>query len=78
MTSVVAKIVDDVKQLDKAELDELLAWLAEYELSQMDAWDREIERDSRPGGRLGKLVERARRDISEGRTRPLDEVLNNP
>jgi len=43
----------------------------------MDAWDREIELDSRPGGRLEAVMQRARRDIAEGRTRSLDDVLDN-
>jgi hypothetical protein len=78
MTAAVERIVDDVQRLERHELDELLAWLADYELAEMDEWDREIERDSRPGGPLQKLLDRARQDAAEGRTRPLDEVLDNP
>ena len=34
MTVAVEKIVDEVKSLPKAQQEELLAWLAEYELQQ--------------------------------------------
>ena len=77
MTTAVQKIVDEVRQLRKAELDELLAWLADYQLSEMDAWDQEIAADSLPGGRLEGVLRRVRRDVAEGRTRPLDEVFDN-
>lgn len=77
MTATLERIVNQVKLLDRREHAEFLAWLADYELSTMDGWDREIERDSGPGGRLSELIGRARRDISEGRTKPLDEFLDN-
>jgi hypothetical protein len=78
MTAAVEKIAAEVKSLPKAELDEFLAWLAEYELQQPDQWDKEMERDSQPGGRLQALMNRARADIAAGRTKPLDELLDNP
>ena len=77
MTAIVEKIADEVKSLPRAQLDELLAWLAEYELQQPDEWDVGMERDSQPGGRLQDVIDRARRDIAVGRTKPLDEVLDN-
>ncbi len=43
MTAAVEKIAAEVKSLPKAELDEFLAWLAEYELQQPDQWDEEME-----------------------------------
>jgi hypothetical protein len=36
-----------------------------------------MDRDSQPGGRLHDLIDRARADIAAGRTKPLDEVLDN-
>ena len=42
-----------------------------------DAWDMEIARDSKPGGRLECVLERVRKDINEDRTKPLDEPLDN-
>jgi hypothetical protein len=77
MTAIVERIADEVRSLPRAQLDELLAWLAEYEIQQPDEWDKVIERDSQPGGRLQELMDRARNDIAAGRTKPLDEVLDN-
>ena len=59
----------------RAQLDELLAWLADDELQQPDEWDKAMERDSQPDGRLQGVIDRARKDIAAGRTKPLDEVL---
>ena len=77
MTATVEKIADEVKSLPRAQLDEFLAWLAEYELQQPDEWDKEMERDSRPGGRLQDVIDRAGKHIAAGRTKPLDEILDN-
>ena len=77
MTAVVEKLVDEVRSLPRAQLDEFLAWLAEYELRQPDDWDREMERDCLPDGRLQDVIDRARKDIAAGRTKPLDEILND-
>ena len=77
MTETVGRIVDQVKQLRQDEYEELLDWLAERQASEMDAWDKELERDSRPGGRLQAVMNRVRKDIAAGRTKPLDEVLDN-
>jgi hypothetical protein len=77
MTATVQKIAEEVRSLPRAQLDELLAWLADYELQQSDEWDKAMERDSQPGGRLQELIDRAREDIAAGRTKPLDEVLDN-
>ncbi len=77
MTATVEKIADEVKALPGNELDEFLSWLAEYELAHPDRWDKEIERDSQPGGRLNAVLERVRGDIAAGRTRQLVEVIDN-
>jgi hypothetical protein len=77
MTQVVQKLAEQVKSLPRKELDEFLSWLAEFELEQEDTWDREIERDSQPGGKLDAVLRRVRRDVAEGRTKPLDEVLDD-
>lgn len=77
MTADVEKIAEQVKALPEEERDEFLSWLAEFELQQLDDWDKEIARDSQPGGRLDHVLKRAIKDISEGRTKPLDEVLDN-
>jgi len=77
MTAKVQKIVDQVKALPQHEREEFLSWLADFELEHSDDWDDEIARDAQPGGRLEGVLKRARRDIAEGRTKPLDEILDN-
>ena len=77
MTLAVEKIANEVKLLQRQELDEFLAWLADYELEQFDEWDEEVHRDSQPGGRLQIVLDRVRDDISAGRTKSLDEIINN-
>lgn len=59
-------------------MDEMPRPVTDCELQQPDDWDREMERDSQPGGRLQDVIDRARKDIAAGRTKPLDEVLDNP
>lgn len=77
MTALVEKIAGQVQALPERDFDEFLSWLADYELAHPDRWDREIERDSQPGGRLDAVLKRVRSDIAAGRTKPLDEVINN-
>jgi hypothetical protein len=77
MTATVEKIAGEVQALPKKELDEFLSWLADYELANPDRWDKEIERDSQPGGPLDAVLKRVRSDIAAGRTKPLDEVIDN-
>ena len=48
MTAAVEKIVDQVRQLRRGELNELLSWLANYEDPETAAWDLEVAEDSRP------------------------------
>ena len=77
MTATVEKIADKVIALPEKELDEFLSWLADYELAHPDRWDKEIEADSQPGGRLDAVLKRVRADIVAGRTKPLDEIIND-
>ena len=77
MTTRVEQIAEQVKSLPISEREELLAWLADFELGQVDAWDEEVARDSQPGGRMQRVIDRVRCDIAEGRTKPLDEVIDN-
>lgn len=77
MTRIVEEIAARVKSLSKGELEEFLSWLGEYELEHSDQWDEEIERDSQEGGRLSSVLDRVRADIASGKTRPLDEVIDN-
>jgi len=78
MTTKVQQIAEQVKALPEQEMDEFLSWLADYEAEHADQWDQEIARDTQPGGRLQTLLDRVKRDIAEGRTKPLDEILDNP
>jgi len=77
MTAKVKKIVEQVMALPQDEREEFLSWLADFEADHIDDWDKEIASDSQPRGRLEGVLERVRKDIAEGRTKPLDEVLDN-
>ena len=77
MTTRVEQIAEQVKSLPLSEREELLAWLADFELGQVDAWDDEMARYSQPGGRMQRVIDRVRRDIAQGRTKPLGEVIDN-
>ena len=77
MTVSVRRIAEQVEALPASEFDEFLSWLADHELRHLDDWDRQIERDSQPGGRLEAALDRARTDIAEGRPGPLDEIIDN-
>jgi hypothetical protein len=77
MTTRVEQIAEQVKSLPLSEREELLAWLADFELGQVDAWDEEMARDSQPGGRMQRVIDRVRRAIAQGRTKPLGEVIDN-
>ena len=77
MTATVEKIAGEVQALPEKELEEFLSWLADYGLAHPDQWDRQVERDSQPGGRLDAVLKRVRSDIAAGRTKSLDEVINN-
>jgi hypothetical protein len=77
MTNRVEQIAEHVKSLSVSEREELLSWLAEFELSQADSWEAEITRDTQPGGRMQRVLDRVRRDIAEKRTMLLDQVIDN-
>jgi hypothetical protein len=77
MTNRVEQITEQVKTLSVSEREELLSWLAEFELGQADAWDAEIARDTQPGGRMQRVLDCVRRDIAENRTKPLHQVINS-
>ena len=77
MTAKVEKIAEQVKALPEDEREEFLSWLVDFEIEHSDDWDKEIARDSQPGGRLERVLRRVRKDIAEGRTKPLNEILDN-
>jgi len=70
----VAELIDAVKELSEEQKGEFLERLTEIDFD--DAWDRQIEADAK-AGRLDVLWQQALEDIEAGRTKPLDEVLNN-
>ena len=77
MSTRVEQIAEQVKALPEHEREEFLSWLSDFELEHSDDWDKEIIQDSEPGGRLGNALDRVRRDIVEGRTKPLDDVIDD-
>ena len=76
-TKRVEQIAEQVKALRDNEREEFFCWLSDFQLEHSDAWDVEIAQDSRLGGRLEVVLDRARRDIAEGRTQSLDEILGD-
>jgi len=69
----VAEIQAEIEKLSRAEQRKLALWFAQV---QADAWDAQIEEDVN-AGRLDHLLAQAEADIAAGRTKPLDEVLDN-
>jgi hypothetical protein len=72
--SKVAEIIAAVKKLPAAQKSEFLDELRDVDFE--DAWDKQIESDAR-AGRLDKLWHAALKDIKAGRTKPLDEIIND-
>ena len=72
--STVKEIIEAVKSLGADEKGEFLARLSEVDFD--DAWDRQIAADAE-AGRLDHLWREALEDVEAGRTKPLDEVLND-
>ena len=72
--STVPEIIDAVKRLDEEQKGQFLARLADIDFD--DAWDRQMEADAK-AGRLDFLWEEAKREMAEGKTRPLDELLGH-
>ena len=71
--SSVPEIIEAVKDLSEDEKAEFLDRLSEINFE--DDWDRQIEADAK-AGRLDHIWQSAVSDIEAGRTKPLDEVLN--
>jgi hypothetical protein len=63
----IQEIEKAVAQLPPEEFDQLLARLEEIRQEQ---WDQQIARDS-SAGCFDLLIEQAKRDVAEGRFRPL-------
>lgn len=63
----IQEIEKAVVQLPPEELDQLMERLEEIRQEQ---WDQQIARDS-AAGRFDALIEQSKRDVAEGRFRPL-------
>jgi hypothetical protein len=65
--SRVEELEGQIKTLSSNELQELRAWLAEYDA---EIWDRQFNADA-ISGRLDALADRALNDFSDGRSTDL-------
>jgi len=72
--SKVEQIEAEIAKLPPQAVRQVSQWVQEYEA---ELWDREMERDARPGGPLDKLAPQARKEIAAGQTQPLDEFLRH-
>lgn len=61
-------IKEAIEHLPKEDRRKLADWFEEMEAT---AWDGEIKRDFSPGGRGERLAKEIRREITEGKPRPL-------
>ena len=59
-----------ISQLTADQRHSLVTWLAELDYNQ---WDQEMVKDFSPGGRGYHLVEKLKKDIAEGKARPMEE-----
>ena len=66
----VETIKEAIIVLPEEERHSLAAWLIEL---GYDQWDKEMVNDFSPGGRGYHLVGRVKRDIAEGKARPMEE-----
>ena len=66
----VEAIKEAIAGLPEEERHALAVWLNELDC---DEWDKEMVKDFSPDGRGYHLVEKVKRDIAEGKARPIDE-----
>lgn len=71
--TTVTEIEAAIRQLTEDEARQLSAWLVSY---LDDAWDTQMKTDVE-SGRLDALIAKAEADITAGKVRDLNEVLNN-
>lgn len=65
-------IKEAITHLPEEERRQLAGW---FEHMEEAAWDEEIKHDFAPGGPGERLEKELRREISEGKARPLEEGL---
>ena len=63
----IEQIEDYIRNLSAEELAEFRAWFAEFDAQ---AWDRQIEADSK-AGKLDRLIEKSLAEHKAGKSRPL-------
>jgi hypothetical protein len=66
----VEAIKEAIAGLPEEERHALAVWLNELDY---DEWDKGMVKDFSPDGRGYHLVEKVKRDIAEGKARPIDE-----
>ena len=66
----VETLKEAINELPEEERHSLAAWLNGLDY---DDWDKEMARDFSPGGRGSHLVERVKREVAEGKARPMQE-----
>ena len=72
--STVEEIESAITQLPPEEYSRVRDWFINRDNS---LWDKQIEEDS-ASGRLDHIVQELEQDISAGKVKPLDEVINHP
>ncbi len=70
--STVQEIETAIQKLKPQEIHEVADWLQEL---REGFWDQQIDADAK-AGRLDPLAEKALEDYRAGRTKPLDEILD--
>ena len=70
----VAEIEQAIAKLSAVEFVELEQW---FDAERNRKWDQQIEADSASGA-LDFLLKEVDEDIAQGRTRPADELLDDP
>ena len=63
-----AQIQHAIAELPAEEQTELAVWIVDRDRAR---WDEEIERDFSPGGAGMELLDRVRKQVSDGLSRPL-------
>ena len=63
----IEQIEDYIRNLSPEELAKFRAWFAEFDAQ---AWDRQIEADSK-AGKLDRLIEKSLAEHKAGKSRPL-------
>ena len=72
--SSIAEIEQAIAKLSPREFVELERW---FDAERNRKWDNQIEADSASGA-LDFLLKEVDEDIAQGRTRPADELLDDP